>query len=89
MPYHFTGPAPDSMRVDSEGNVYVALYGQGRVLCFDSNGIPVAQVLLLSTSLAIDPAAPSLFIVTSNEAEDEPAQIFRAGALSPGQRAGR
>ena len=93
VPYHFTGAAPDSMRVDSEGNVYVALYGQGRVLCFDQNGIPVRQILLpgrdegknlLSTSLAIDPAAPELFIVTSNEAADEPAQVFRAGALAPG-----
>lgn len=95
VPYHFTGAAPDSMRVDSEGNVYVALYGQGRVLCFDKNGIPLRQILLpgreegknlLSTSLAIDPAAPGLFIVTSNAAEDQPASIFRAGALAPGQR---
>lgn len=94
VPYHFTGAAPDSMRVDSEGNVYVALYGQGRVLCFDGNGIPLRQVLLpgreagknlLSTSLAIDPAKPELFIVTSNEAADQPAQLFRAGALAPGQ----
>ncbi|MBD5416918.1 MAG: SMP-30/gluconolactonase/LRE family protein [Desulfovibrio sp.] len=94
VPYHFTGAAPDSMRVDSEGNVYVALYGQGRVLCFDPNGIPVRQVLLpgrdegknlLSTSLAIDPAASELFIVTSNEAGDEPALVFKAGALAPGQ----
>ena len=94
VPYHFTGAAPDSMRVDSEGNVCVALYGQGRVLCFDLNGVPVRQILLpgreegrnlLSTSLAIDPAKPSLFIVTSNEAEDEPARIFRASALAPGQ----
>lgn len=94
VPYHFTGAAPDSMRVDSEGNVYVALYGQGRVLCFDKNGIPLRQIVLpgreaghnlLSTSLAIDPAKPELFIVTSNAAEDQPASIFRAGALAPGQ----
>ncbi|MBD5538557.1 MAG: SMP-30/gluconolactonase/LRE family protein [Desulfovibrio sp.] len=94
VPYHFTGAAPDSMRVDSAGNVYVALYGQGRVLCFDSNGIPLRQILLpgrdegknlLSTSLAIDPAKPALLIVTSNEAADAPAQVFRAGALAPGQ----
>lgn len=29
--YQFTGPAPDGARVDSEGNVYVAISGQGRV----------------------------------------------------------
>lgn len=94
VPYHFTGAAPDSMRVDSEGNVCVALYGQGRVLCLDKNGIPLRQILLpgreegknlLSTSLAIDPAKPELFIVTSNEAEDAPALVFRAPALAPGQ----
>jgi lactonase len=44
--YHFTGPAPDSMRVDSDGNLYVALYGQGRILAFNRNGIPIGQVLL-------------------------------------------
>ena len=32
IPYHFTGPAPDSMRADADGNLYVAMYGQGRVL---------------------------------------------------------
>ncbi|MDE7240597.1 SMP-30/gluconolactonase/LRE family protein [Desulfovibrio sp.] len=94
VPYHFTGAAPDSMRVDSAGNVYVALYGQGRVLCFDKNGIPLRQILLpgrdegknlLSTSLAVDPANPGLLIVASNEAADAPAQIFRARALAPGQ----
>ena len=44
--YHFTGPAPDSMRADSDGNLYVAMYGQGRVLVFNKNGIPIGQVLL-------------------------------------------
>ncbi|ESM04159.1 SMP-30/gluconolactonase/LRE family protein [Klebsiella pneumoniae] len=32
--YQFTGPAPDGARVDSEGNVYVAISGQGRVMVF-------------------------------------------------------
>jgi lactonase len=46
IPYHFTGPAPDSMRADSDGNLYVAMYSQGRVLVFNKNGIPLGQVLL-------------------------------------------
>src|SRR4051794_24232222 len=41
IPYHFTGPPPDSMRSDRDGNVYVAMYGQGRVLVFNRNGIPI------------------------------------------------
>lgn len=96
VPYHFTGAAPDSMRVDSEGNVYVALYGQGRVLCFNKNGIPVRQILLpgreegknlLSTSLAISPDTGELFIVSSNDETGLPAKVFKAGALAPGPAA--
>ncbi|GAB3396274.1 SMP-30/gluconolactonase/LRE family protein [Azotobacter armeniacus] len=44
--YHFTSPAPDSMRADADGNLYMAIYGQGRVLAFNRNGIPISQVLL-------------------------------------------
>ena len=71
--YHFTGPAPDSMRSDSDGNLYVAMYGQGRVLVFNSNGIPIGQVLLpgrdeghnlQSTNMAIRPGTNDLVIVT-------------------------
>jgi len=29
------------MRADADGNVYVAIYGQGRVLAFNRNGIPI------------------------------------------------
>lgn len=90
VPYHFTGPAPDSMRVDSAGNVYVAIYGQGRVLVFNNMGIPVGQILLperekghnlLSTSLAIRPDARELFIVSSNSDKNLPAKIFRANSI--------
>lgn len=95
VPWHFTGPAPDSMRVDSDGNVYVAIYGQGRVLIFNKNGLPVGQILLpgrdqglnlLSTSLAIDPRARELFIVSSNDDSEKEAAIFRAPAIAKGQK---
>jgi lactonase len=46
IPYHFIGPAPDSMRADSDGNLYVAIYSQGRVMVFNKIGIPIGQVLL-------------------------------------------
>ena len=45
IPYRFAGPAPDSLRVDEAGNVYVAMYGHGRVLVFDALGIPKGQIL--------------------------------------------
>ncbi|GKN85665.1 SMP-30/gluconolactonase/LRE family protein [Klebsiella pneumoniae] len=62
--YQFTGPAPDGARVDSEGNVYVVISGQGRVMVFNRNGLPIGQIVLpdrdkgrnlKSTSLAIRP----------------------------------
>lgn len=95
IPWYFTGPAPDSMRVDSAGNVYTAIYGQGRVLIFNKQGIPVGQILLperdrglnlLSTSLAINPDVNDLFVVSSNGDKNQPAKIFRASALAHGQR---
>lgn len=87
IPYHFTGAAPDSMRVDSDGNVYVAMYSQGRVLVFNRNGIPIGQVLLPgrdeghnldSTSMALKPGTNELYIVTNEGKGGKGATIFRA-----------
>ena len=85
--YHFTGPAPDSMRADSDGNLYVAMYGQGRVLVFNRNGIPIGQMLLpagmkghnlLSTNMAIKPGTNDLYIVTNDGKGGQGATIFHA-----------
>ena len=87
IPYHFIGPAPDSMRADSDGNLYVAMYSQGRVLVFNKNGIPIGQVLLpgrdeghnlLSTSMALKPGTNDLYIVTSDANHGQGATIFHA-----------
>jgi len=68
--YHFTGPAPDSMCADRDGNLYVAVYSQGRVLVFNKNGIPIVQMLLpgrdeehnfLLTSMALKPGTNDLY----------------------------
>jgi lactonase len=85
--YHFTGPAPDSMRADSDGNLYVAMYSQGRVLVFNRNGIPIGQVLLPgrdeghnleSTNMAIKPGTNDFVIVTSDGSGGQGATIFHA-----------
>src|SRR3954463_7355327 len=85
--YHFTGPAPDSMRADADGNLYVAMYGQGRVLAFSRNGIPIGQMLLpgreeshnlRSTSMTIRPGTDDLFIVTNDGPGGRGATIFHA-----------
>jgi lactonase len=87
IPYHFIGPLPDSMRVDSDGNVYVAMYGQGRVLAFNRNGIPIGQMLLPgrddghnleSTNMAIKPGTNDLYIVATDAEGGEGATIFHA-----------
>ena len=94
IPYHFSGITPDSMRIDKSGNVYVAIYGQGRVLIFNDLGIPIGQILLperengknlLSTSLAINPDSRDLYVVSSNAEKSQPAAIFKGEALAPGQ----
>lgn len=95
IPYRFVGRGPDSMRVDVDGNVYVALMSQGRVLIFNPNGFPIGQILLpereagknlLSTSLAIHPQKKEVRIVSSNptESESADAMIFTAPAFATG-----
>ena len=91
-PYHFTARAPDSMRIDADGNVYVAMYDQGRVLVFNRNGIPIGQILipgredgrfLKSTSMAFVPASREMVIVSRDE-HGGGAMIFRAQGLARG-----
>ncbi|SDZ70356.1 lactonase [Variovorax sp. YR266] len=93
VPYHFTGCAPDSMRADAEGNVYVAMFYQGRVLAFDPHGILIGQILLPGrehghflkcTSLAFVPGSPDVVIVSRDVPGGQGAMIFRARALAPG-----
>ncbi|MBV6670038.1 SMP-30/gluconolactonase/LRE family protein [Xanthomonas euvesicatoria pv. alangii] len=85
--YSFVGPAPDSIRTDSAGNVYVALFGQGRVMIFSPGGIPIGQILLprrdeghnlICTSLAIRPGTNEVYIVASDGDRGLAANIFRA-----------
>lgn len=93
VPYRFTGPAPDSMRVDIDGNVYVAVYGQGRVMAFNKNGIPIGQILLpgrdkgqnlQSTSLAIRPDTTDLYAVANDGEGVQGATVFHSTAFARG-----
>jgi len=93
--YQFTGPAPDGARVDSDGNVYVAISGQGRVIVFNRNGLPIGQILLpdrdsgrnlKSTSLSIRPGSDELLIVANSGTEPGGAMIFRSRAFAPAPR---
>lgn len=84
--YYFTGAAPDSTRTDKNGNIYVAIYGQGRVLVFSPQGIAFAQILLprrdeghnlRTTSMAINKESNEIFIVTSDD-KDNNSRIFKS-----------
>jgi len=93
IPYHFVGPGADSMRTDSDGNVYVAMNRQGRVLVFSPYGIPIGQILLPGrendhflrcTSLALQPGSRDLFIVARDEVGGGGSMIFKARGLADG-----
>lgn len=44
---HLTGHlGPDSCCVDSAGNLYIAMYNQGRVLVLNPHGFPIGQIVL-------------------------------------------
>ncbi|PTJ20351.1 lactonase [Staphylococcus succinus] len=78
VPYHFTGhEGPDSCCIDSDDNLYVAMYGQGRVLVFNKKGYPIGQILipgresghmLRSTHPAFIPGTDQL-IICANDIE--------------------
>ncbi len=93
VPYRFTGAGPDSMRIDSEGNVYVAMMEQGRVMVFAPNGVPVSQVLLPqrdaglnleSASLALSPDSKRLYIVAGGGGSGLGTSIFESEGLARG-----
>jgi lactonase len=92
VPYHFVGRAPDSMRTDSAGNVYVAMQRQGRIMVFSPFGIPIGQILLPGrednhflpcTSLAIKPDSRELMIV-GWDLNGRGSMIFAASGPAPG-----
>jgi len=74
--YHFTGlEGPDSMTMDEDENLYVALCGQARFLVFNRNGFPIGQILLpgrekgemaKSTHLAIDPFSNTAYMCAAD-----------------------
>lgn len=95
--YAFSGPAPDSMRADRDGNLYVAMMGQGRVLVMGRNGVPIGQILvpnrddgyhLDTASLALNPDDRDLYIMAGDRAGGRGAWIFRSQSFAPAPRGG-
>lgn len=91
--YHFTGASPDSLRTDADGNVYVAMYGQGRILVLNKMGVPIGQILipgreeghnLRTTSMAFKPGTNELFILTNDGQGGKGSWIFHARGFAEG-----
>lgn len=76
--YYSSGfPGPDSNRVDSKGNLYQCIMGQGRVVILNPVGIPVANIIvegrdegktLRTANLAFKPGTDEGYLVTSGKA---------------------
>ncbi|WP_249215763.1 SMP-30/gluconolactonase/LRE family protein [Citrobacter sp. JGM124] len=92
--YRFNSPAPDSMKADDKGNLYIALHGQGRVIVLNGNAIPIGQItipgrdkgeFLRTANLAIKPDTHELYILSSSDAEHPSgAAVFRSWSLGKG-----
>jgi lactonase len=92
VPYRLTGNGgSDGMKVDQDGNVYLAINFQGRILVLNKNGFPIANVLmpgrdrgnlLRTTNLAFRPDSDEVFVTVSGEGG---AWIYRFQALAKGK----
>jgi lactonase len=76
VPYRFTGGGCDSMTVDADGNAYVCINGQGRIVVLNPKGIPIANVLmpgrdegmhLLVTNLKFKPGTDEAYVTLSGK----------------------
>lgn len=86
--YGFMGP--DSLCLDDDDNVYVACFGQARVVVLNKEGWPIGQVLMpdrenglnrRSSHPTIRPGTKDLYVCTSGEL-GEGAWIMRAGSYA-------
>ncbi len=93
--YHFTGlEGPDSMHIDEDGNLYIAICGQARFMVFNANGFPIGQILLpgrkkgemeKSTHLAIRPGTNEAYMCSA-DLKRNVCSIFRARVFAKAYR---
>lgn len=94
--YHFTGYfGPDSCEVDADGNVYVCMFNQGRIMVFNPDGYPIGQILMPNRDVghnlngahaAIRPGIRECYIACSDDNGNEGSWIMKAPAMAPGLR---
>lgn len=72
---HSAGPLPDGMAFDTDGNLYVAHYGQGAVRVFDSSGALLRSIPTGAT-----------FTANVAFAGEERNQLYTVGSTGPTQQ---
>ncbi len=75
--YQFTGSGSSEYNaVDEEGNIYQCLIGEGKIVVFNKNGVPVAEILtpgrdegkqLSPSCLAFQPGTDKVFMTVSGK----------------------
>ena len=90
--YRLSGPAGgDGIRVDVQGNMYLAVNFQGRVLILNRYGIPIASVLMpgrdrgeltKTTNVVFRPGTDEVYVAASGETGG--AWIYRFQGLAEG-----
>lgn len=89
----FDDQRPDGLTVDSAGNVWVALNGDGLVRCYSPGGAPVAEIRLPARQVTACTLGGEdlrdLYVTTSREnlgddAEPEAGAVFRVRVDVPG-----
>jgi lactonase len=90
--YRLSGPAGgDGIRVDVQGNMYLAVNFQGRVLILNKHGIPIASVLMpgrdrgeliRTTNVVFKPGTDEVHVAASGETGG--AWIYKFQGLAEG-----
>ena len=91
-PFYSTGgpSGPDSNKVDSDGNLYQCIMGQGRAIILNHYGVPIANVVipgreqgryLVTANLAFKPGTNEAYITAGGK---DGSWIYRFPGLAPG-----
>lgn len=92
--YHFTGHhGPDSCETDGDGNIYVCMFNQGRIMVFSPDGFPVGQILMPNRDVGhnlngahatVRPGELVCYIACSDDIGNEGSWIMKAPAMASG-----
>ena len=85
---------PDSCCVDEQGNVYIAMYGQGRIQVVRRNGVPAGQILFpqsgkgneMSTATAVIIPGACELLIGATDQTDGGTWLYKASAIAPPAR---